>query len=213
MKFCVIGLGRFGYQLAVSLADRGMEVMAVDSNEAIIESIRDEVTQAVCINIVNEESLQTIGVEEMDTVVVAMGENFSQSILITALLKKRLKVPHVVARSISKIHDEILKLVGADKVVLPEREIGIRLANNLSLPFVDLVHITKEFAVTQMTAPEKFIGKTIGEIDIRKKHRVACIAVKKGNDLHLINTDYVILENDELVFAGDDKDLAAVSHI
>src|SRR5258706_11709393 len=104
MKFCVIGLGRFGYQVATVLAENGMEVIAVDSNESIVASIRDLVTQAVCMRVTDEASLRSIGAEEMDTVIVATGENFAQSILITALLKKRLNVPHVIARAINDIH-------------------------------------------------------------------------------------------------------------
>src|SRR5256885_2026701 len=103
MKFCVIGLGRFGYQVATGLAEHGMEVMAVDSNEAIVASIRDQVTHAVCMLVVDEVSLRSIGIDEMDTVIVATGENFAQAILITALLKKRLHVPHVIARAINEI--------------------------------------------------------------------------------------------------------------
>ena len=90
MKFCVIGLGRLGYQVAVTLAENGMEVMAVDSNEGIVASIRDKVTQAICMRVTDEASMRSIGVDEMDTVIVAMGENFAQSILITALIKKKL---------------------------------------------------------------------------------------------------------------------------
>ena len=135
MKFCVIGLGRFGYQVATTLAENGMEVMGVDSNELIIASIRDQITQAICIQVSDAVSLRSIGVEEIDTIIVAMGENFAQSILITALLKKRLSIPLVITRAINEIHKEILLLIGADRVVLPEQEIGTKLAYNLSLPF------------------------------------------------------------------------------
>ena len=117
MKCAIIGLGRFGYQIATSLSDLGMEVLAIDSNESIIASIRDKVTQAICLRVTDEESLQTIGIEDMDTVVVAMGEDFAQSILITALLKKQLNIKNVVARAINKLHETILLLVGADRIV------------------------------------------------------------------------------------------------
>jgi len=137
MKFCVIGLGRFGYQVATGLAEHGMEVLAVDSHEAIVASIRDYVTHAVCMRVTDEASLRSIGVDEMDTVIVATGENFAQSVLITALLKKRLNTQRVIARAINDIHQEILSLLGADEMILPEKEIGIRLADRLSSPFTD----------------------------------------------------------------------------
>lgn len=213
MKFCVIGLGRFGYQLAISLAKQGMEILAIDKDEAIVSSIKDKVTQAVCLHIRDEESLQSVGVEEMDTVIVAMGENFEQSVLITALLKKRLNIPYVIARSTYEIHDDILRLVGADKVVLPERYVGKRLAINLSLPFVELIHVTDTFSITQMRAPKDFIGKTIAELNLRKTKSIACIAIKKGKDIVLVDPDYVIMENDVLLLSGENKHLAAMVHM
>ena len=129
MKFGIIGLGRLGYHLATTLAENGMEVLGVDSNESIIASIRDNITQAICMRVTDEVSLQSIGIDQMDTVIVAMGENFAQSILVTALLKKRLAIPRVITRAVSDIHKEILILVGADQVVLPEKEVGIHLAD------------------------------------------------------------------------------------
>lgn len=213
MKFCVIGLGRFGYQLAVSLAKQGMEVLAIDKDEAIVASIKDKVTQAVCLHVRDEEALVSVGIEEMDTVIVAMGEDFEQSILTTALLKKRLNVPYVIARSTNAIHDEILKLLGADKVVLPERYVGKRLAINLSLPFVDLIHITDTFSITQMRAPKEFIGKTIAELNLRKSRNISCMAIKKGKDIVLVDPDYIIMENDVMVLAGTNKSLAAMVHV
>ena len=213
MKFCVIGLGRFGYQLALSLAEQGVEVLAVDKDEKIVQKIRDKVTQAICLKVTDEESLRSIGIEEMDTVIVAMGEDFEQSVLITALLKKRLNVPHVIARSTQAIHDDILTLVGADNVVLPERFLGKRLAINLSLPFVELIHITDTFSLTQMKAPKDFIGKTLEELNLRKTRHVACVAVKKGDDIVLVDLDYTIMENDELLLAGENRHLASLAHV
>ena len=172
MKFCVIGLGRFGQQVAKVLAENGMEVMAVDSNESIVASIRDNVTQAICMRVTDEASLRSIGIDEIDTVIVAMGENFAQSILITALLKKRLHIPHVIARAINEIHKEILTIVGADRVILPEQEIGIRLADNLSSPFTDLIRLTKDFSISQIIAPQSFVGKKVSDLDLYTKFYV-----------------------------------------
>src|SRR5579872_1590898 len=124
MKFCVIGLGRFGFQVATGLSEHGMEVLAIDNNESIVASIRDHVAHAIAMKVTDEAALRSIGVDEMDTVIVAMGENTSESILLTALLKKHLKIPYVITRAINDINEEILKLVGADRVVLPEKEIG-----------------------------------------------------------------------------------------
>lgn len=213
MKFCVIGLGRFGYQLAISLAEAGAEVLAIDSDADLIEEIRDDVTQAICTRITDEESLLDVGVSEVDTVIVATGENFAQSVLITALLKKRLKLPYVIARAISIIHEEILILVGADKVILPERDMGVKLADKLSIPLVELTPISGQFAVTIIQAPDSFSHRTISELRICKSGRASCIAVKKGDEFILVKQDYLILENDMLVFAGDRKSLTSLGHL
>lgn len=132
MKFCVIGLGRLGYQVAIGLAEKGMEVIAIDKDEAIIATIADHVTHAICMHVTDENALRSVGIDEVETVIVTMGENLAESILVTALLKKRLNIPTVIARASNEIHRDILKLVGADQVVLPEREVGLRLADSLS---------------------------------------------------------------------------------
>lgn len=207
MKFCVIGLGRLGYQVAITLADNGMEVMAVDSNESIIASIRDSVTQAVCMRVTDEASMHSIGIDEMDTVIVAMGENFAQSILITALLKKKLNIPRVIARAINAIHQEILGLVGADETVIPEKEVGTRLADTLSSPFTDLVRLSRNFSVSEITAPKKLIGKTIDDADFFKDYQVKCIGVKEEEGIIAIRPEHVIEENDTLIVAGTDDQI------
>lgn len=210
MKFCVIGLGRFGYQLAASLSDQGNEVLAVDKSETIVDSISDHVTQAVCIQVSDEESLTSIGVEDIDTAIVAIGEDFAQSTLITALLKRGLGVQTVIARAMNKIHENILKLVGADKVISLEREMAHRLSEKLSMPFGDLVHITKNFATTQIQAPPSLVGKSVKEICKSKKLSAACIAVQKGSQMVLINPEYIIMDEDILLFAGERKALDAL---
>lgn len=213
MKFCVIGVGRFGYDIAVTLADNGMEVLAVDSNESIIASIRDKVTQAICMRIIDEDSLRTIGAEEMNTVIVAMGENFAQSILVTALLKHRLKVPQVITRSISDIHKDILQLIGADQVVLPEREVGRRLADTLSLPFKAIGRLSPNYCISEITAPTKFIGYTIKDLQLPNAYNIICIGRKVGDDIVLIEEDHTVREGNILICAGSIKDIAKVAKL
>lgn len=213
MKFCVIGLGRFGRQVATLLAENGMEVLAVDSNEAIIASVRDQVTQAVCMRVTDDKSLRSIGVDEMDTVIVGMGENFAQSILITALLKKRLGIPRVIARAINDIHKEILKIVGADKVILPEQEIGIKVADNLSSPFADLIRLSKDFAISQATVPLKFVGKKVSELRLYENYTVHYIGIKEGDSIISLDPEYVIQEQDKILLAGHNKNLEKITKL
>lgn len=203
MKFGVIGLGRFGYEVAVTLAANGMEVLGVDSNEHIVAMIRDHVTQAVCLKIDNEDSLISIGIQDMDIVIVAMGENFAQSVLVTALLKKRLKIGTVITRAISSIHKEILQLIGADQIVLPEQEVGLKLADSLSAAYGQLTRISDDFGVSQITAPTKFIDKTIEDLDLFNKYHATCIGVKDEHDrIEPVGPQFMVRAGDRLLFAG-----------
>jgi trk system potassium uptake protein TrkA len=213
MKFCVIGVGRFGYQVATTLHDHGMEVLAVDSSDSIIASIRDKVTHAICMRVSDEAALRSIGVEEMDTVIVAMGENFAESILVTALLKQRLQVLQVITRSISEIHKEILKLVGADHVVLPEQEMGIRLADQLSLPFNALMRITSTFSISQIVAPRRWVGKSIQELELPESYQVICLGRKIEDEVILLGQDSIVHEGEQLLLSGHNKDLERVAKL
>lgn len=214
MKFCVIGLGRLGYQVAKVLAENGMEVMAIDAHESIIASIRDQVTQAICMRVTDEASLRSIGVDEIDTVIVAMGENLAQSILVTALLKKKLHVKKVIARAINEIHKDILEVVGADRVILPEHEIGIRIADNLSSPFKDLTRLTKDFSISQITAPASFVSHEISDLDLFTKYRTHCIGIKDASGKVVpVSQNYVINQNDKLIFVGNHSDLEKIAKL
>ncbi len=207
MKFCVIGLGRFGQHVAATLAENGMEVMVIDDNESTIATIRDDVAQAMCMRVSTEEALRTISIEEMDTVIVAMAEDVAQSILLTALLKKRIKIKNVIARATNDIHEEILKLIGADQVIQPEREMGYKLAYKLSSPFLDMIKITNEFAITQIITPAAFVGKSIGELRLYENYKVRCIGIKKADESMVIDTSYVVTDTDKLLIAGHKDDL------
>ncbi len=213
MKFCVIGLGRFGYQVATTLAENGMEVLVIDKNESIIASIRDHVTQAICMHIEDETSLRSIGIEEMDIVIVAIGEDFAQSILITALLKKKLKIPRVITRSIGNIHEEILKLVGADRIILPEHTVATQLADRLSLPFNSIARITGDYSIGIIPAPEGFIGKTVEELNLYEQHIITFLGLSKDNKIEQVPEDYVIDEEDKLVCAGSNKALTDLTKL
>lgn len=213
MKFCVIGLGRFGRQVATLLAENGMEVLAIDSDEAIIASIRDQVTKAVCMRATDDKSLRSIGVDNMDTVIVGIGENLAQSILITALLKKRLGIPRVIARAINDIHKEILKIVGADRVILPEQEIGIRVADNLSSPFTDLIRLSKEYSISQIIVPEEFVGKKVADLDLYNGYNVHYVGIKEGEHITTVDPEYVIREQDKIILAGNHKNLEKIAKL
>lgn len=214
MKCCVIGLGRFGYQVAITLAENGVEVMAVDSNEEIIELIKDQVTQAICLHVTDEASLRSIGVDEVDVAVVAIGEDLAQSITIAVFLKKGLNIPRVIARAVSDIHKDILKLVGADRVIQPEKEIAVRVADGISASFTDLVRVNKQFSIIQLVASKAIVGKTIEQLDFLSAYNVLCIGIKDNKDLiSTLKSSYIVKQNDRLIFAGKTLDLNNLAKI
>lgn len=213
MKFCVIGLGRFGYNLALSLAEQHNEVLAIDKNESIVSSIKDYVTQAICAEIKDEESMLALGVEGVETVIIAIGEDFAQSTLLTALLKKIIKAPRVIARAVNDIHATVLTLVGADRVISLEKSMAVKLAQQLSMPLGELVQITGDFATAQVTMETRFIGRKVGDLIRSQNGKIICIAVKKGNLVNLIDHSYVIASEDTLIFAGQRQALGWLVHM
>ena len=129
------------------------------------------------------------------------------------MLKKKLNIPRVITRAVSEIHKDILKLIGADQVVLPEQDMGAKLADDLSYPHASITRITQDFGFSQRSAPAKFIGKTIKELKFFDKYGTHCIAVKKNDSIIPINNDYIINEDEQLIFAGPIEKLIALAKL
>ncbi|MCX5924980.1 MAG: TrkA family potassium uptake protein [Candidatus Dependentiae bacterium] len=214
MKFCVIGLGRLGYHVATRLAANNAQVLAIDSNPIIVASIKDLVTHAICLRITDEESLRSVGIHEFNTVIVTVGENMAQSILISVLLKKKLRIKQVVTRAINEIHKEILNLVGSDMVVIPEKEAGIHLADTLTSPFTDFIRLSTGFAVSKLTAPKPFVGKTIKSLSIYNTYHIHCFGIETEDKLiTIVDPTYVIKATDKLIFGGGNADLEKLARL
>ncbi|MBP6892742.1 TrkA family potassium uptake protein [Candidatus Babeliales bacterium] len=208
MKFCIIGLGRFGQQLAQSLAEHNAEVLAIDADEHEIAAVQNYVTQAIRTEIIDASSLEAIGIEEIDVAIIAIGENIAQSILIAAIIKKRFKHVKVIARATSQTQKEILDLLKVDLVVRPEQETAIDLADTLSSPFNNLSRLSKSFSIGLISSPENFIGKKVKELDFFGSFKINCIGVKRDKEFISINESYTILHDDELVVSGKNDDIA-----
>ena len=210
MKFCIIGLGRFGMQVAKSLAENGMEVMAVDSNEAIVASIRDNVTQAICMRVTDEASLRSIGIDEMDTAIIAIGENFAQSILITALLKKRLHIPTVIARATSDIHKEILNIVGADRVILPKKRLVLSSPISSAYLLLTLFALQKTSLEPRLLLQRLLWANHSRDSRYLKQHNVYCVGLQQNDTITTIMPDHIIAKGEKLFFVGNNDDLEKI---
>ena len=207
-QFLVIGLGQYGLSVARTLSGMGCEVVAVDMNEEKIQEIADEVTYAVTADATDEEVLENLGVNNMDAAVRAITNDMESSIMAT-ICAKECGVPYVLAKANSDIHATVLKRVGADQVIFPEKATGIRLGRNLaSGNFLETIELSKKFSMVEIEVPKKWIGKTIRELNLRSKG--INIIARKGDleDLVLIvDPDSVIQGSETFIIIGSNKDL------
>ena len=217
-QFAVIGLGRFGSSVASALSKKGYQVLAIDSNENMTQNISDEVTQAVCLDATDEKALRTVGIDNVDVVIVGIGTNLEASILITLNLKE-IGIKEIVCKAISEDHKKVLEKIGATKVVQPEREMGTRVANSLvSTSVIEQIELSDESSVAELISPKEFIGKSLREIDVRAKFGVTVIAVKrkipsasKKEEEEIINVspkaEDIIKKGDIIVVLGTNENI------
>ncbi len=207
-QFAVIGLGRFGQRVATGLYEMGAEVLAIDSDAAKVAEIKQEVTAAVCLNTTHEDALGSLGVDEMDAVVVAIGRDVQASILTTALLQQA-GCPYIVARASNELHAQILGLVGADRVIYPEDEAARRLVRGLASPHIlDQVDLEGDIELAVLTAPRSFCGKSLTELSLRQTFTVNVVAIRTAEtDTQAATTifpdaQYVLQPGDRLYVVG-----------
>lgn len=207
-QFAVIGLGRFGASVARTLARMGYEVLAVDADVEKVNEITEEVTYAVQVDAMEEEALKSLGLRNFDVVVVAIGQEIKASILVTVMLKE-MGVPKIVAKANDELHGRVLQKVGADVVVFPERDMGVRLAHGLvSRNILDQIHLSPDYSIVEVVTPARFIGKTLEESALRQKYGVTVLAIRRGEEIIISpGARQVIQEGDVLVAIGRDERL------
>lgn len=220
-QFVVIGLGRFGRKVAETLAKKGAPVIAIDSKPELVGNVSNFVIKAVQIDSTDEDALVASGVKDVDVAVVGMGEDVESSILTTALLKN-LNIKEIVARASTPLHAQILKMVGATRIVFPEEDMGIRVANSILSPGVlEYIELGADYTLAEIEAKSESIDRTIDELDLRAKYGVNVLIVKRkvfeaGEKLEetmkkemkvLPTSDYKIQEGDVLVVVGNSKDI------
>jgi trk system potassium uptake protein TrkA len=204
----VIGLGRFGTALARELERLGNEVLAIDRDEQAVNDVAPYVTHALQLDASDEDALRAAGAADFRNAIVAISSQTEASIFATMALK-RLGVRHVIAKAGSQLHGEILARIGADRVVFPERETGERLAHTFSVPnVIDYLDIGPHFGIEKIRPPKAFIGRTLGELDLKARHGLTPIALRRGRSV-LINParEEKVREGDELILIGRDDGL------
>lgn len=207
-QFVVIGLGNFGFSVATNLYRLGNEVLAIDASEELVQEISDKVTHAVRADATDENSLRSLGIRNFDVAIVSIGSDIQSSIMVT-LLVKEMGVKYVIAKAQNELHAKVLYKIGADRVVFPERDMGVRVAHNLfSTNVLDFVELSPDYSLVEVAALPQWVGKTLRELDMRAQFGINVMAIKLGNDINISpSADDVIAEGDVLVVIGGTEEL------
>ncbi|MDD2481188.1 MAG: TrkA family potassium uptake protein [Lutispora sp.] len=210
-QFMVIGVGRFGSALAKRLFDMGHEVLAVDIDEELIQEISDKVTHAIAADATDENVLRSLGVRNFDVGVVAIGDDI-QSSIITTLMLKEMGLSYVVAKAQNEVHAKVLKKLGADRVVFPERDMGIRVAHNLiSTNILDIIELSPDYSLLEFEVFSSWTGESLKNLNLRAKYGINVLAIKNNIGKGSINVSPkaqdLIKEGDILVVVGSNEDL------
>jgi trk system potassium uptake protein TrkA len=211
-RFGVIGLGNFGHHVARTLYEEGHEVIAVDADRDHVQAIKDYATVAMVGDAANKEFLVTHGFADLMAVVVSTGDRSHIATLITLYLKE-LKVARIVVKAISEDHGRILEKVGATDIIFPEKDMAIRTAKNLSAPIIiEQIPLGDDFAITEISPPRKFIGKSLVELDMRNRYKVTVLGIRDvltDEFIALPPAQRLIRDSDILILAGRPEDVEA----
>lgn len=213
-SYVVIGLGRFGSCMARQLCALGGEVLAIDTSHELVQQIAGDVTNAVVADAQDKDVLKALGVGECECAVVAIGDGLSASVLATMNLKE-LGVPYIVCKASNEINRKVLLKLGADKVLLPEREVAERMARSLISPNVlEYIELSKDYGIVEVAAPKSWVDKSIRDLNVRAKLGVNIIAVKQSDRVNVSPpADYVVRKEDIMVLLGDYDALEVVQSL
>ena len=191
--YAVFGLGRYGTAVARELVENGKEVISVDANQKIVNDAAAYLPVCKCADVTDPEVIDRLGIENIDTVIVCMASNLEASVMAVTLCKEA-GVKTVIAKCGSEMHQKILLRVGADQVVFPENESGIRLAKNLvSSGFIDMISLSKDVSLAEIDVKKEWIGKNLIELNLRQKYGFNVVAIKKGGNVNVnINPEQVL---------------------
>ena len=210
-QFVVIGLGRFGASVAKTLYSLGNDVLAIDKDEDLIQDISDSVTHAVQMDATDENGLRSLGLRNFDVAIVTIGDNIQSSVMVT-LLVKELGVKYIVAKGNSDLHAKVLYKIGADRVILPEKDMGVRVAHNLvSSSILDYIELSPDYSIMEIEALNEWQDKSLRELRLRSKYGINVMAIKKGDEINLApSADDLIDAKDVLVAIGLAQDLSTL---
>lgn len=203
-QFIVLGLGRFGSAVATTLAEMGYEVLGVDTDVERVNDLKNKITEVVQADISDEKVLTELGAKNFDAAIVGVGSNLESSILTTIILKE-MGIKYIIAKAQNNFHAKVLEKIGVDKIVFPERDMGIRIARSLITPNIkDYIELEPDYSVIEIEAPSDFEDKTLSELDLRNKYGINVLAIKRDNNFNISpHAKDVIKKGDFLIVIGE----------
>ena len=213
-QYLVIGLGRFGASVAKTLCSLGNDVLVIDQSEENVQAIADSVTHAVQADATDENALKSLGIRNFEVAIIAMGSDVQSSIMAT-LLVKELGVKYVIAKALNELHAKVLYKIGADRVIFPERDMGVRVAHSLSSSnILDYIELSPDYSIVEISALSQWIGKTLRVLNMRSDYGITVMAIKRDNDINVSPaSDDVIKQGDILVVIGGTNALNKIEKI
>jgi len=215
-SFAILGLSSFGHYLAKALASEGHQIMAIDISEDKIEKIRQFVDRAIVADACDKETLSGLGLSELDGVVVSLGDKIDASVLVTLYLRE-LNVKQIIAKALTEDHGRILDIIGATRVIFPERDEAYRLARTLESDYLlDTIALGDGISIIELAPPQEFIAKTLGQLDLRNSYGVSVLIIKEvipDNVVLIPTSDRIIKDSDILVLLGKDEDLEKIKKL
>lgn len=210
-QFLVLGLGRFGKSVARSLCELGHEVLAVDNNAETVEETAPYVTQCVQADATDEEVLASFEPASFDVAVISVGSNVQDSVMMSLLCKEQ-GVPCVIAKANNELHAKLLRKIGVDRVIFPERDMGHRLARSLVMPtMLDMMELSGDYQIAEVVAPNAWVNRTLVQIDVRRRYGVSVIAVRRRNELlPSPGADTKLESGDVLILLGKQQDIDSI---
>ncbi|HEV2783466.1 MAG TPA: TrkA family potassium uptake protein [Actinophytocola sp.] len=213
LPIAVLGLGRFGSSLAIELARDGREVLGIDADERLVQDHAEELTRAVVADTTDADALRQLGVPDLETAVVAIGDNLEASILTTSLLVD-FGIANIWAKATSREQGRILQRIGAHHVVLPEHDMGERVAHLVTGRMLDYIEFEDDYALAKTIAPAEAVGRSLGESQLRSKYRVTVVGIKRsGEGFTYATADTVVRRGDVLILAGRTAEVERVANL
>jgi trk system potassium uptake protein len=213
-RVVVVGLGIFGFNLARELFEKGIEVIAIDKNRDIIQKIRDFSTKAVLADGTDKDVMESIGIQPDDVAIISFGEDLAASTLTTLHLKE-LKVKNIIVKAPNDDHKRILEKVGANEVIIPEKEMARKVARGILAPNVlDFLPVSEDYTICEIAPPPGFLGKSIGELNLRNKFHIEVIAIRDvlSDKIQMVpRANFVIKDSDVLVILGKEADVQKIA--